>query len=58
MEGAAGGAITTAREKFPLLPAEFVATIVTDELPEAVGVPLINPVVEFMLNPSGKPLAL
>ena len=44
--------------KFPLLPTELVATMVTEELPEAEGMPLIKPVVEFMLNPIGSPVAL
>ncbi len=41
---------------FPV-PPEFVALITTDELPAVVGVPAINPVVEFTLSPAGRPAA-
>jgi hypothetical protein len=37
-----------------LVPALLVAVKVTDELPAAVGVPLIAPLVAFRLSPAGK----
>lgn len=37
-----------------LVPALLVAVKVTDELPAAVGVPLIAPLVTFRLSPAGK----
>ncbi len=39
------------------VPPEFVAVMVTEELPAVVGVPEIRPVVEFTLSPAGRPVA-
>jgi hypothetical protein len=40
------------------VPPALVALIVTDDVPVAVGVPEITPVVELTLSPAGKPVAL
>ncbi len=40
------------------VPATLVAPIVTLVVPAAVGVPVINPVVELRLRPAGNPVAL
>jgi hypothetical protein len=40
-----------------LTPAEFVAVSVTVKEPDCVGVPVINPVVEFSVKPVGRPEA-
>jgi hypothetical protein len=39
------------------VPVLFVALSVTVELPAAVGVPEINPVVLLTVSPAGKPIA-
>jgi hypothetical protein len=41
---------------FPVPPL-LVALSVTVEVPAAVGVPEINPVAVFTVNPAGKPVA-
>ena len=53
----AGGLIVIVNVAVPVPPA-FVAPIVTDETPVAVGVPVIFPVLVLTLNPAGKPVAL
>ena len=40
------------------VPALFVALTVTLDVPPAVGVPEIKPVVVFTIRPAGKPEAL
>jgi hypothetical protein len=40
-----------------LVPPAFVAVRLTFEIPAAVGVPLITPVVVFRLRPAGRPVA-
>jgi len=39
------------------IPLLLVALRVTVEVPDAVGVPVINPVVLFIVNPLGSPVA-
>jgi hypothetical protein len=39
------------------VPAKLLAEIVTAAVTALVGVPLMIPVVEFTLNPPGRPLA-
>ena len=39
------------------VPAEFVAEIVTIEVPDVLGVPEMSPVELFTLRPDGKPVA-
>ena len=51
-----GGAIARLSVALPVPPA-FVALMVTLVLPAAVGVPEINPLVEFTLKPAGRPVA-
>jgi hypothetical protein len=41
-----------------VVPPAFVAPIVTLEVPVAVGVPLIAPVLVLTLKPAGNPVAL
>ena len=55
MTGAAG-TIVRLREAVPVPPA-FVADRLTVNVPAAVGVPEIRPVVVLTLNPAGKLLA-
>ena len=43
---------------FEPVPPTFVTRIVAEKLPDAVGVPLIKPVLELTVNPPGKPVAL
>ena len=46
------------REAVSLVGVELsVAVIVTEKLPEALGVPLSSPVALFRLRPAGKPAA-
>jgi hypothetical protein len=40
------------------VPAELLALIVTFDVPAAVGVPEITPLVVLIDNPAGKPVAL
>jgi hypothetical protein len=47
----------SARVAVPV-PEEFVAPIVTLEVPVAVGVPVIRPVVVLTDRPAGRPVAL
>lgn len=42
----------------PLKPAPSVAVTVTVNTPEVDGVPVIDPVVELMLRPVGRPVAV
>jgi hypothetical protein len=41
-----------------LVPPEFVALIVTLNVPDEEGVPVIDPVVVFTVRPPGRPVAL
>jgi hypothetical protein len=53
-----GGGMAMVRVKVALpVPVLFVALSVTVELPTAVGVPEINPVVLLTESPAGKPVA-
>jgi hypothetical protein len=45
------------KEALPLAPVESVAVTVTEDEPEAVGVPEIRPVDELIDKPAGSPLA-
>jgi hypothetical protein len=54
---AAAAAIVSFKVAFSV-PALFVALSVTVEVPTAVGVPEINPVVLFIESPAGNPVAL
>ena len=49
-------AIVSVRVPFPV-PALFVALSVTFEMPAAVGVPEMRPVLVLTLSPAGKPVA-
>ena len=49
----AGGAAMTILRAFVLFPAVFVALTVKLNVPAAVGVPVINPVVAFRFKPAG-----
>ena len=52
------GEATVMERAFVSLPLVLVALIVKSDLPATVGVPVISPVLSFMLSPSGKlPLA-
>jgi hypothetical protein len=53
----AGGLMVKVRVAVPVPPA-LVAPIVTDEVPTAVGVPVIFPVLVATLKPAGRPVAL
>ena len=52
----AGGNTVIVSVALPMPPA-LLALIVTLEVPSDAGVPLINPVPVFTLNPAGNPLA-
>jgi hypothetical protein len=52
----AGMAMVSVKVALPVPPL-FVALSVTVELPAAVGVPEINPVVLLTVSPAGKPVA-
>ena len=54
--GVAATAMVSVRVALPVPPA-FAALSVTVEVPAAVGVPEINPVVGFTDKPAGKPVA-
>lgn len=55
----AGLATVMVRESVAVVvPPAFVAPIVTLEVPVAVGVPLIAPVLVLTLKPAGNPVAL
>ena len=56
IEGAAGFMVSVS-VAVPVPPA-FVALSVTDEVPVAVGVPEIRPLVVFTVRPAGSPVAL
>jgi hypothetical protein len=48
--------IVTVRTPLPT-PTEFVALIVTTDIPALVGVPLITPVAGLIVRPAGRPVA-
>jgi hypothetical protein len=52
----AGKAMVSVSVAFPVPPL-LVALSVTVEVPVVVGVPEINPVAVFTVNPAGKPVA-
>ena len=52
-----GGLIVMVRVLVPVPPA-LVALRVTLDVPAVVGVPEINPVAVFTVNPAGNPVAL
>ena len=52
----AAGAIVSARVAEPV-PPPFVALSVTLDVPAALGVPEITPLVLFTVSPAGRPLA-
>ena len=54
--GTGAATIASAKVALPVPPA-FAAEIITLKLPTSVGVPLINPVLVFTVNPPGKPFA-
>jgi hypothetical protein len=49
-----GSALTTILKAFVAFPAVFSALIVMLDVAAIVGVPEINPVFEFKLNPAGR----
>jgi hypothetical protein len=49
-----GSVVTTILKAFVIFPATFVALTVKLDIPVVVGVPEINPVFVFKLNPAGK----
>jgi hypothetical protein len=51
-----GAAIVSVKVALPV-PAALLALRVTVEVPVEVGVPEINPVALFTVNPTGKPVA-
>jgi hypothetical protein len=56
--GTAGAALITRLNCFTgLVPALLDAVKLTVNVPEAVGVPLMTPVVVFTLKPAGNPVA-
>jgi hypothetical protein len=55
--GVGGGLIVIVRVALPVPPA-LVALMVTVKVPEAVGVPEINPVEVFTVKPAGNGVAL
>lgn len=55
--GVGGGLMVIVRVALPAPPA-LVALMVTVKVPEAVGVPEINPVEVFTVKPAGNGLAL
>jgi hypothetical protein len=55
----AGSTVTAILKAFVVFPALFYALAVKLYVPAVVGVPEINPVFEFKLNPAGRePLAI
>jgi hypothetical protein len=49
-----GSVVTTILKAFVVFPAAFAALIVKLDVPPVVGVPEINPVFAFKLNPAGR----
>ena len=57
--GADGPAALTVKESVAVpVPPAFVAPMVTEDVPAAVGVPEITPVDVFTERPAGRPVAL
>lgn len=52
-----GGLIVNVKAAVPV-PVAFDALNVTEDIPAAVGVPVMAPVAVLMLNPAGSPVAL
>ena len=58
IEGAAtAGTIVTTKVDGAPRPPVFAARSVAENVPATVGVPVIAPVVELIVNPAGRPLA-
>ena len=51
------GAMANAKTALPV-PEELVAPRLTEKFPNAVGLPLIRPVVALTVKPGGSPLAV